>query len=123
MFSLGAPTADAEQVLSGSLFAPSPPPSTPHTLTPPSPPCSCLEAVCLTYEYYDTGPSRAIEECTETLSLGRARVTVCPDLLHRLMHFQDAFTQSLHANPLSSQGVCTYMYVHVYVHVTMDLFK
>jgi vacuolar protein sorting-associated protein 13B len=59
----------------------------------------------LTYEYYDVGPSRETEECTVVVQFGRGEITLSPDVVHRLQHYYKAFSQSLEANPVFSEGM------------------
>ena len=58
----------------------------------------------LTYEYYDVGPTRETEECTVVVQFGRGEITLSPDVVHRLQHYYRAFSQSLEANPVFSEG-------------------
>ena len=107
-----------EQMLKRSLFAS---PTTNGDDAPPTPDSGTIElpplsdpdlaqlgdhytALWFTYQYFDTGPSRSMEECTETLRVGHVSVTLSPDVLHRLQHFIHAFGKSLEANPRFSEG-------------------
>ena len=107
-----------EQMLKRSLFAP---PTTSTEDAPPTPDSGTIElpplsdpdlaqlgdhytALWFTYQYFDTGPSRSMEECTETLRVGHVTATLSPDVLHRLQHFIQAFGKSLEANPRFSEG-------------------
>ena len=127
VFSMGASGDDKasehndkviEQMLKRSLFAP---PTTNGDDAPPTPDSGTIElpplsdpdlaqlgdhytALWFTYQYFDTGPSRSMEECTETLRVGHVTVTFSPDVLHRLQHFIHAFGKSLEANPRFSEG-------------------
>lgn len=63
------------------------------------------KGVWFTYEYYDIAPGqRVVEECEERLEVGRVEGVICPDSLHCLQHFRQAYNQSLEANPLFSEG-------------------
>ena len=112
-----------ELMLKRSLFAPPTPTTTTDTEDTPSTPDSArtielpplsnpglaqlgehYTAVWFTYQYFDTGPSRLVEECTETLRLGHVTATLSPDVLHRLKHFIQAFGKSLAANRRFSEG-------------------
>lgn len=107
-----------EQMLKRSLFAP---PITNAEDAPPTPDSGTIQlppltdpdlaqlgdhysALWFTYQYFDTGPSRLIEECTETLRVGHVTATLSPDVLHRLQHFIHAFGKSLEANRRFSEG-------------------
>ena len=113
-----------EQMLKRSLFVP--PTNTEET--PPTPDSGTIElpplsnpglaqlgdhytALWFTYQYFDTGPTRSMEECTETLRVGHVTTTLSSDVLHRLRHFIQAFGKSLEANPRFSEGTCTMYYV------------
>ena len=104
---------DPSIILRESLFDPKTDtePGEQHPATLPPNPLRLLEsraevftAAWLTYEYYDIGPIRKMEECTEILQLGRAEVIVSLDVVHRLQHFYRAYSRSLEANPLFSEG-------------------
>jgi len=62
------------------------------------------KAVWLSYVYQDVTENSPIEECTETLCIGRSRLALSPDVVHRLNHFWTAFSQSMEVNPSSSRG-------------------
>ena len=103
-----------EVMLKRSLFAPpTEPPSTPDSATIELPPLSDpdlaelgkdYKAVWFTYQYFDVSAARSVEECTETLRVGHMTISFSPDVLHRLLHFLQAFKKSLAANPRFSEG-------------------
>ena len=108
-----------ESMLKRSLFAPPiATPSTPDSATIELPPLAEPDlaqlghnygAVWFTYQYFDVGPSRQVEECTETLRVGHMTATFSPDVIHRLQHFVQAFKKSSAAVPRFSEGTteCT----------------
>lgn len=107
-----------EQMLKRSLFSPpiinaEDAPPTPDSGTIELPPLTDPDlaqlgdhytALWFTYQYFDTGPSRSMEECTETFRVGHVTATLSPDVLHRLQHFIHAFGKSLEANRRFSEG-------------------
>ena len=107
-----------EQMLKRSLFAPpiinaEDAPPTPDSGTIELPPLTDPDlaqlgdhysALWFTYQYFDTGPSRSMEECTETFRVGHVTATLSADVLHRLQHFIQAFGKSLEANRRFSEG-------------------
>ena len=121
-------------MLKRSLFAlPIATPTTPDSATIELPPLAepdlaqlgrNYEAVWFTYQYFDVGPSRQVEECTETLRVGHMTATFSPDVIHRLQHFIQAFRKSSAAVPRFSEGTtmcvlcvsihCYYYQLHVH---------
>lgn len=103
-----------ELMLKRSLFAPpTEVPSTPDSSTIELPPLSDPDlaqlgkhygAVWFTYQYFDVSAARSIEECTETLRVGRVTASFSPDVVHRLQHFLQALKKSMSANPRFSEG-------------------
>lgn len=106
-------TGVSDDLLRGSLFSPSSstsltidlPPATKEGLAQIGVP---YKALWISYLYFDIDQSRSVEECTETISIGRTKMAFSPDVLHRLQHFLTAFKHSNEANPASSKGI--YMY-------------
>ena len=104
-------TGVSDDLLTGTLFAPSSsasltidlPPATKEGLAQIGKP---YKAVWISYLYFNVDQSRPVEECTETISIGRTKMAVSPDVVHRLQHFLTAFKQSNEANPASSKGTC-----------------
>ena len=96
---------DPQAILNGSLFD-----EKADTAEPLSSTATLLQprgeftAVWFTYEYYDVGPTRQVEELTEILNIGKINGTISPDVTHRLLHFSQAYSRSLEANPLFSEG-------------------
>lgn len=99
-------TCDPQAILQGSLFAAPVAYSLSSDVDPSRPPSpsEAFKAVWFSYEYYDVSPGRQIEECTETLSIGRVKAAISPDVIHRLQHFYETFLQSQEANPKFSEG-------------------
>ena len=110
-----------DHMLKRSLFAPPTANANTEDILPPTPDLGTIElpplsdpdlaqlgehysALWFTYQFFDTGPSRSAEECTEALRIGQVTSTLCPDVLHRLQHFILAFGKSLEANPRFSGG-------------------
>lgn len=106
-----------EVMLKRSLFAPPiDTPTTPDSATIELPPLADpdlaqlgqhYKALWFTYQYFDVGPSRTVEECTETLHVGHMTATFSPDVLHRLQHFIQALRKSSASAPRFSEGMST----------------
>ncbi len=113
VFSLGVndTLSDPEDILQGTLFAKRVVPSAEEGGgAMPSVEGSRwgekdYKGVWFTYEYYDVAlGQRVVEECEERVEVGRLEAVLCPDTLHCLQHFWQAYNQSLEANPPFSEG-------------------
>lgn len=110
VFSLGdVNSCDTELTLAGSLFDPEPTTVSSNQLPPLAElllaPRPEFTAVSFTYEYYDVGPKHSIEVCEVRLELGEFDVLLSPDVIHRTTYFISAYTESLEACPLFSEGL------------------
>ena len=110
VFTLGdINSCNTDLVLTGSLFDPETITVPPDKQSPPLPelllaPRPEFTALWFTYEYYDVGPQHTIEICDERLMVGEVNVLVSPDTLHRVSHFTSAYSESVKACPLFSEG-------------------
>lgn len=107
VFSIGVDSSecDLQEIQHGTLFEESPGTDQPATIPEVlSKGRKEFSALWFSYEYYDVGPTHQTEELMEIFNLGWVNVAVSPDVLHRFQHFHHAYSQSLEANPLFSEG-------------------
>ncbi len=103
------PDALSQELLKGSLFDPAQtnsatidlPPATKEEVARVGEP---FKSLWISYLYFDVDASRSAEECFERFAIGRSKMAVSPDVVHRLQHFWSAYSQSMEATPSSSKG-------------------
>ncbi len=99
----------SEELLRGSLFDPTHsnsatidlPPVTKEELARVG---KAFQSLWISYLYFDVSASRVMEECFERVAVGRSKMAVSPDVVHRLQHFWTAYSQCMEAKPSSSKG-------------------
>ncbi len=123
MFSSGERPLDpdtlSQELLRGSLFDP----AHSNSVTIDLPPLTkdelarvgeAFKSLWISYLYFDVVASRSIEECLERVAVGRSKMVVSPDIVHRLQHFWSAYSLSMETTPSSSKGNSdSYNYVGV----------